>query len=364
MAARTIVLSAGGTGGHLFPAEALAHELNNRGWTIRLATDDRAERFAVKFPADQTHIIRSATFASKKPVAILKTVWELYRGYREARQLYRQFKPSIVVGFGGYPTIPPLVAANRMGIVTLIQEQNAILGRANRLLSSAAKAIAVGFAQVGDDQQLASKIVVTGNPLRPPVMEAAKRSYEQAELGGVFKLLIFAGSQGARFFSECLPQTVALLPEEYRQRLRVVQQARPEDLDAVIANYRQQNFSAEVAPFFDHLPDRIADAHLVISRAGASSVGEIMAIGRPSILVPLPHSLDGDQAANAADLAARGGATIVRQSELSAEKLCAMLVDAMNNPESLATTAKNAKKAAKPDAARHLADLVERIAAG
>lgn len=362
MTERTIFLSAGGTGGHLFPAEALAHELAGRGWKIHLATDRRAQKFTDSFPAEKIHIIRSATFASKNPLAIARTLWELYRGYAESRRLIAQFRPRVVVGFGGYPTIPPLIAARRDGVATLLQEQNAILGRANRFLSAGSDAIAVGFRQVGKDDGLAEKTVVTGNPLRPPVIVAAKRPYVPSTAEGPFNLLVFGGSQGARFFSEILPPALELLSADQRQRLQIIQQARPEDHDGLVAAYNGLNVAGDVAPFFANMPERIADAQLVICRAGASSVAELTAIGRPSILVPLPYSLDGDQAANGADLAGQGGAQIVRQSELTAEKLCAMLVDALNDPQSLAKTAANAKKAAMPDAAIKLADVVEHVA--
>jgi len=364
MNTRTIFLSAGGTGGHLFPAEALAFELKSRDWQIHLATDKRAQRFTDNFPADQIHIIRSSTFVSKMPLAITRTILELYRGYVEARRLFTKYQPDVVVGFGGYPTLPPLYAAKRAGIPSLLQEQNAVLGRTNRLLSSGAKAIAVGFPQLSGKSRFASKIIVTGNPLRPPVLVAAKKPYIPAAVGEEFNLLIFGGSQGARFFSQVLPKALDLMTKQQRQRLKIVQQARPEDQDSLVEHYAKLDIAAEISPFFEHMPDRIADAHLVICRAGASSVAELTAIGRPSILVPLPHSLDGDQAANGADLAAKDGATIIRQSELSAKKLCDLLLDAMNNPENLATIANNAKKAAIADAARRLADLVEHVALG
>ncbi len=361
---KTIFLSAGGTGGHLFPAEALAYALKARGWLVHLLTDQRAEKFTGNFPADETHIIRSATFASKNPIAIAKTLFELFRGYRQAYKLIGKYQPKAIVGFGGYPTVPPLSAAKSAGLPIIIQEQNAILGRANKLMSGPAKAIAVGFLQVGTSGELAVKTVVTGNPLRPPVHEAAIEPYLPSKADDVFNLLIFGGSQGAHFLSVVLPKALALLPEDLRQRLNVVQQARPEDQAEVIAAYKDLDIVAEVSPFFDHMPMRIAKAQLVICRAGASSVAELTAIGRPSILVPLPHSLDGDQAANGADLAGKGGAMLVAQAELSAEKLSAMIADVMGDASRLAKMAATAKLAAMPDASEHLAELVEYVASG
>ena len=361
---RTVFLSAGGTGGHLFPAEALAHELIARDWQVHLLTDKRAEKFTESFPAEKIHIIRSATFASKNPIAVIRTLKELLKGYGQSRRLITQYEPQAIVGFGGYPTLPPLFAARRADIPIILQEQNAILGRANRSLASTAKAIAVGFPQVGTSGDLTNKTVVTGNPLRPPVKQAASRAYSTAGEDDEFNLLIFGGSQGAHFFSVVLPEALALITVAQRQRLRIVQQARPEDEQALTEVYRQLGIDAEVSPFFDHMPMRIADSHLVICRAGASSVAELTAIGRPSILVPLPHSLDGDQAANAADLAGKDGAWIVPQAELSAEKLCTMLLKAMDDPDSLSQMAATAKLAAMPNAAERLAELVEHVARG
>ena len=315
-----IFLCAGGTGGHLFPAEALAHELNDRGWTIYLLTDSRAKRFTTSFPADKIHIIRAATFTSKNPLAIIRTLGVIFAGYRQTRELVVDHDPRVMIGFGGYPTIPPLLAAKRGGVPFVLQEQNAILGRANRMFANSATAIATGFPLIGKDSALGERSVVTGNPLRPPVLEAAKIHYRPPQNGEPFNLLVFGGSQGARFFSQVLPKAIEAMPPPLRNRLHITQQARPEDADALKHYYAENDVRSDVLSFFDDMPQRIADAHLVICRAGASSVAELTAIGRPSILVPLPHSLDGDQAANAAELAAKGGATIVPQSGLDGEK--------------------------------------------
>ncbi len=358
----TILLSAGGTGGHLFPAEALAHELIARGWEIHLATDERAKRFTKSFPASKIHIIRSATFASKNPVAIARTLWALLAGYRQSRKLLSDVSPKAVVGFGGYPTLPPLYAAKRTGVPILLQEQNAVLGRANRWFATASSAIATGFPLMGKDSGLADKTVVTGNPLRPPVLVAAESPYSLAN--EEFKLLVFGGSQGAHFFSQVMPEALSAMAPELIKKLNIVQQARSEDLDGLIEAFARKDIVAEVSPFFDDMPARIANAHLVMCRAGASTVSELATIGRPSILVPFPFALDHDQAANAAELAEQGGATIIKQSELSGEKLAAMLVDAMNNPQRLAATAGSAKRTGIPDAASRLADVVEHVAKG
>lgn len=357
-----VLLAAGGTGGHLFPAEALAHELKGGGWSVHLVTDSRAERFAGKFPAEEIHVVPSATLGSKNPVAVVKTLFTLWRGIRAARRLMMRLKPKVVVGFGGYPTVPPLLAATGMGIPSMIHEQNAVMGRANRALAARVKAIAGGFLpETGGTH--AAKTVTTGNPVRPAVLEAAGVAYD-ASTDGEFRLVVFGGSQGAQFFSAAIPAAVAALGPAGRARLTVTQQARPEDREAVVKAYADLGVPAEVSPFFTDMAARIAGAHLVICRSGASTVSELAVIGRPSILVPYPYALDHDQAANAAALSAGGGARVILQAELSPERLAEILTEAMGDPAGMAAMAANARKAGKPEAARLLASMVEAIAGG
>lgn len=361
--ARLILLSAGGTGGHLFPAQALAHELRDRGDRVHLVTDQRAERFAGDFPADETHVVSSATISSKNPLALLRTSLALFRGLREAGRLLARLRPDAVIGFGGYPTLPPLMAATRAGIPAMIQEQNAVMGRANRFLAGRVNIIAGGFLEPGSGTH-GDKIVTTGNPVRPDVLRAAEVPYEAPLPDGPVRLLIFGGSQGARFFSEAVPAAVDLLPDALRRRVTITQQARPEDVAAVESHYRDRGVTAEIAPFFDNMAECLAKAHLVISRSGASTVSEIAVIGRPAILVPFPYALDHDQAANAAALAAKGGALVQAQSDLTPQKMCDMIGDLVSRPPDLAAMAQNAKSTGKPDAARLLADLVDEMAGG
>ncbi|OYR22277.1 undecaprenyldiphospho-muramoylpentapeptide beta-N-acetylglucosaminyltransferase [Brucella thiophenivorans] len=358
-----IVLAAGGTGGHLFPAEALAHELKSRGWDVHLATDARAQRFAGAFDQDHVHVIRSATIAGRNPIALARTLWSLWQGNLDSRKLFRRLKPKLVAGFGGYPTLPPLYAASNMGVPTLVHEQNAVMGRANKGLAARVKAIAGGFLPAAGGAH-ADKIIATGNPVRAPVLAAAKTSYKPAKEGQRFRLLVFGGSQGAQFFSNAIPEAIALLPEGERARLLITQQARKEDEAAVRAAYQKLRVPADVAPFFNDMPARIADAHFVISRSGASTVSEIAAIGRPAMLVPFPYALDHDQAANALALESAGGCEVVRQSQLTPQRLSEIISSAINEPERLEQQAKAAKSVGKPDAAQLLADLAEAIAAG
>jgi UDP-N-acetylglucosamine--N-acetylmuramyl-(pentapeptide) pyrophosphoryl-undecaprenol N-acetylglucosamine transferase len=363
MAKGTILLAAGGTGGHLFPAEALAHEMIARGWKVHLATDDRAERFAGHFPATEVHPISSATFGSKNPIALAKSFWTIWRGVRQASAVIARIKPEVVIGFGGYPTLPPLYAATRRGVPTIVHEQNAVMGRANRALAGRVTAIAGGFLPEGKGQH-AAKTVVTGNPVRPAVLSAATTPYVPATAGEPFRLLVFGGSQGAQFFSDAIPAAIAALPREQRTRLLVTQQARADDVARVKAAYAELGMVPEVLPFFNDMAARIAAANLVISRSGASTVSEIAVIGRPAFLVPYPYALDHDQAANAAALAAAGGAEVHPQDTLTTERLASLIGDAISQPNRLETMAKAAKSAGKPDAARLLADLAEAIASG
>ncbi|ESY68459.1 MULTISPECIES: undecaprenyldiphospho-muramoylpentapeptide beta-N-acetylglucosaminyltransferase [Mesorhizobium] len=361
MARGVILLAAGGTGGHLFPAEALAHELNERGWSVHLATDDRAERFAGHFPAAAIHPIQSATMGSKNPIVMLGAFWKIWRGVRQASAVIARIKPDAVVGFGGYPTLPPLYAATRRKVPTLIHEQNAVMGRANRALAGRVDAIAGGFLPQ-DTSAAGAKTVTTGNPVRPAVLEAARTPYAASAGEQPFRLLVFGGSQGAQFFSDAMPGAVALLSDAQRKRLVITQQARADDVARVKAAYAALGVAVEVSPFFTDMAARMATAHLVISRSGASTVSEIAVIGRPALLVPYPYALDHDQAANAAALAAAGGGEVHPQSSLSPERIAALIGGLMDNPERLAAMAAGAKSAGRPDAARLLADLTEAIA--
>lgn len=359
---KTVLLSAGGTGGHLFPAQSLAQQLSERGWTVHLATDPRAERFVDQFPAAQVHIIPSATFGGKSPIALARTLFRLLKGYVQAWRVLSKVRPQAVVGFGGYPTVPPLLAAVHRGHPTILHEQNAVMGRANKFLARRVSAIATGFALEKDIHPSSAPVTVTGNPLRDVAHAAAKRDYAAHTKDGPFNLLVFGGSQGARFFSQVIPEALKQLSDQQKKRVNLVLQARPEDAELARASIAELGVSSEVSDFFTDMPHRISQCHLVICRSGASSVSELALIGVPSILVPLPGALDDDQGANASFLAAADGAHLVRQHELTPERLGNLLSDAMEQPERLAIQAENAKKAGVSDAAVRLADLVDQHA--
>lgn len=361
---KTILLTAGGTGGHLFPAQALASELQRRGHTVELATDERADKYGSAFPARKVHLIASETLRGKSPVKLAKTALALLRGTLQSRAVIKSLKPEVVVGFGGYPTFPPMFAAKWTATPTILHESNAVMGRANKMLAEGATALATSLPLVNADPKMASKTEVTGNPVRDAVLEKAASPYPDLGSDDPFHLLVFGGSQGARFFSDCVPEALALLPDAAKQRLRLVQQCRPEDIDRVRAAYEAAGIKAELQSFFQDMPARIAQAHLVISRSGASTVSELTVIGRPSILVPLPGALDQDQLANAAGLQKAGGAWPVAQKDLTPQRLAEEISRLLAEPDLLKAAAAAALGEGKPDAVKRLADLVERVADG
>jgi UDP-N-acetylglucosamine--N-acetylmuramyl-(pentapeptide) pyrophosphoryl-undecaprenol N-acetylglucosamine transferase len=360
---KVAVVAAGGTGGHLFPAQALAEALIARGWTIVLASDERVAGFAGDFPAERRIALSAATYKPGDPIGMARAGFAVMRGALQARAAYREIGPHVVVGFGGYPSAPALVAALWEKRPTVIHEQNAVMGRANRMLAPKVRAIATGFAGIlNREPALAAKATHTGNPVRPAVIAAASTPYPELDTTGPLRLLVFGGSQGARVMSEIVPPAIALLNPDVRARLSIVQQARAEDLEAVRGTYAELDVAADCAPFFADLPQRIAVAHLVVSRSGASTVAELSAIGRPGVLVPLPHALDQDQLANAGMLEAAGGAICIVQRDFTPERLAAEIARLAGDPGRLAAMAAAAKSTGTLDAAERLADLVLKVA--
>jgi UDP-N-acetylglucosamine--N-acetylmuramyl-(pentapeptide) pyrophosphoryl-undecaprenol N-acetylglucosamine transferase len=360
---RCILLAAGGTGGHLFPAAALAAALGRRGAAVELATDDRGFKYSGDFPARAIHALPSATTTGAGALSKARAALVLGAGLASALLLLGRLKPRAVVGFGGYPTVAPLTAAWLIGAPSALHEQNAVIGRANRFLASRVSLIATGFPELqGVDAALAAKARYTGNPVRANVIAAAATPYPDFAEGRL-RVLITGGSQGARVMADVAPAALARLTRQERARIRLAMQARGEDKARVAAACAELSFPVELAEFFADLPQRIAASHLVVARAGASTVSELAVIGRPSILVPFPHALDQDQAANAAALAASGAATVIPQNEFTPERLAELLRGALADPTSLQAAAKAAKAAGVPDAAERLADLVMGIAA-
>jgi UDP-N-acetylglucosamine--N-acetylmuramyl-(pentapeptide) pyrophosphoryl-undecaprenol N-acetylglucosamine transferase len=354
------LLVAGGTGGHLFPALALREVLVRRGWAAHVATDPRVGELVEGVPPSELHRIPSATFSLGSPLGALRGGFTLLNGVRQSRKLLKRVRPSIVVGFGGYPTVPPAVAARMAGIPIVTHEQNAVVGRANRLILRTGAILATGFRDPKRARR-AMRSVFVGNPVRKAIV-AAVRPYDVPTATEPFRLLVFGGSQGAHVFSTLIPAAIGLFPEESRWRVAVVQQARPEDIRQTSEAFAKLDVEAEVAPFFTDMGERIANAHLVICRAGASTVAELAVIGRPAILVPYPHALDHDQAENARVLAEAGGAWLVPEEELTPTVLARRLGDLLEDPDELAIAADAAHEEGRVDAAERLADVVEAVA--
>jgi len=362
VSATSVMLAAGGTGGHLFPALALAQELGRRAIPVDLVTDMRGDRYGGEFPARAVYRVASATLADRTIPGAAKTAWTLLRGIGAAFKLLGEVRPGAVIGFGGYPAFPPLVAAKLRRIPSAVHEQNAVLGRANRMLATRVDAIATSFDPTKHlEGPAVGRARLTGNPVRDLVIDWSSRAYQAPAHDGPFSLLVFGGSQGARFFSDMVPPALALLPPETRAGLFVVQQCREEDLAAVEQAYRAAGVRAHLATFFPNLPEEMAKAHLVIGRAGASTVAELTVMGRPAILVPLPHAIDNDQLNNAKRLAESGGAWCIEQKDLTPERLAGALSRLFGAPDTLAQAAAAAKRQGRPDAVLRLADLVEEL---
>lgn len=360
----TFVLMAGGTGGHLFPAMALAQELRRRGHDIQLMTDHRVSSYGDAFPARDVFVVPSATPSVRNPLKFAAAAFTILWGVTVAFGRLGGRRADVVVGFGGYPVFPPFLAARLRGIPGILHEQNAVMGRANAALARFARMLALSFPKTARTEPYASKCVVTGNPVRDRVREAvaAVPEYPALEPDGPLRVLVFGGSQGARAFADLVPPAVATLPPELRARLRISQQCRPEDLDRVAEAYRQARVNVELAPFFDDLPMRMAQSHLVVSRAGASTIAELCVVGRPAILIPLPGSIDADQKNNALVMEAAGGAWVAEQATLSPQSLGTRLNSLFGEPETLRQAASAARSLGRPDAVERLADLAEQLA--
>jgi UDP-N-acetylglucosamine--N-acetylmuramyl-(pentapeptide) pyrophosphoryl-undecaprenol N-acetylglucosamine transferase len=355
------VIAAGGTGGHLFPAQALAEVMVARGWRVLLATDDRVQNLAGDFPAERRIALSTATYRPGDPLGAVKAGLAILRGVLQARVALQAIDPAVVVGFGGYPSLPALIAAITQRRPTVIHEQNAVMGRANRLLARGVTAVACAFPTLQKaPARVQARAVVVGNPVRPEIRALADRPYEPPK--GEFRLLVTGGSQGARLLSELVPAAIAALPEPVRLKLKVQQQTRKESLESARKTYANAMVQAEIAPFFRDMAGRLASAHLVIGRAGASTVCEIAVAGRPAILVPLKIALDDDQGQNARLLADAGAAEVAREDTLDRDSLAAALKQLVTHPARLAKMAAAARSVARPDAADRLADLVEKTA--
>lgn len=358
---RQFVLAAGGTGGHMVPAAALAEELKRRGHRVDLVSDERGVRFPGLFEGVETHVLPAGRMQGG-PVGWYRAGRAMWAGRAQAIGLYEKLKPAAVIGFGGYPALPALLAAFNKKIPTAVHEQNAVLGRVNRLVSGKVDAIATSYGEV---ERLAEKhrgkVTLTGNPVREEVLALRDRPYPMLEEDSIFRMLVTGGSQGASVLSQVVPDGLAMLPVNFRRRLQVTHQARVEDIDRARAKYAELSIAADLATYLPDLPEHLAWAHLVIARAGASTIAELTAAGRPAILVPLPTATDDHQTDNAREIAEAGGARVIAQSQFTPVELAKQMQKLGLDPEALQNAAARARSCGHPDAARDLADLVENI---
>lgn len=363
MTAPLIWLSTGGTGGHVFPAEALAEVLLSRGYRVTFLVDGRTADVKNRFPQATTHVLPSASPSRRGILQKLDAAWKLAAGIGQAWRLAAREKPKAVVSFGGYASIPAAVAARLHRIPLVLHEQNAVLGRAHRLMLCRASRVALSFARtIHADITSCNRMVHTGNPVRAGVRTVRDLPYPMPRADGPITILITGGSLGAKIFSEVVPAALALLPDVLRGRLEIIQQCREEDLSAVRNTYRRAGINAVLSPFFPDMPQRLAIAHLVIARSGASTCAELMVVGRPSILVPLPSAADDHQAVNAEFLVDAGAAWLLPQAMLTPEHLAEKLAHILQSLEGLAQAAAAARALGKPDAAELLADVVAEFA--
>jgi UDP-N-acetylglucosamine--N-acetylmuramyl-(pentapeptide) pyrophosphoryl-undecaprenol N-acetylglucosamine transferase len=345
----------------MFPAQALAEALTERGWRVVLATDERGAVYADRFPAEKRIALSAATYRNGDPIGMARAGIQIARGVMQARSAFKVIDPAIVVGFGGYPSLPALLAALSAKRPAMIHEQNAVLGRVNRLLAPRMQAIASAFPTLEKaSSEVLARTQVVGNPVRPEISALFDQAYEAPT--GDIRLLITGGSQGARILSELIPEAIARLPEALRYRLKIQQQTRKESLESARQAYAEALVDAEIAPFFRDMAGRLSSAHLVIGRAGASTVSELAAAGRPSLLIPLKIAMDDHQRFNAKLLTDVGAAMVLAEDDATVEAMASLLERLLTDPEGLTRMAKAAHAVAIPDGAARLADLVEQTA--
>ncbi|MCJ2185537.1 undecaprenyldiphospho-muramoylpentapeptide beta-N-acetylglucosaminyltransferase [Novosphingobium beihaiensis] len=387
---RHYVLAAGGTGGHLIPAFALAAELHQRGHHVALITDERGAAIPGKPDYLTSHVLPPGRIAGKNPIGWLKGARGIWQGRSMALRLFDSFQPSAVVGFGGYPAMPTMLAARSAGLPIVLHEQNAVLGRVNRYFAGKVDAIATSCEEVDLlDSKYADKVTLVGNPVRADVLTLRDQPFPEFAEDSLFRILVTGGSQGARVLSQVVPDGLAMLPPTLRSRLQVIQQCRAEDIEAVRQRYAVHGIPAELATYFEDMAERLAGAHLFVGRSGASTIAELTAVGRPAILIPLPYAMDDHQSANAREIVAAGGARVIRQPAITTENadkyrgdrrnallreqadllqkmakdVCLQIEAIAKNPQTLANAAHAAWNCGYPKAASDLADLVESFGA-
>ena len=358
------VLAAGGTGGHMVPAHALASELKARGHGVLVITDNRGSKIPGLFEDVLVHVLPAGRLGGG-PIATVKSMFSVMAGRSEAKAIYRSHRPDAVVGFGGYPAFPALLAASSMGIPTVLHEQNAVLGRVNRLLAGKAQAIGTAFSEIDRMKpQYRDKIVLVGNPVRDAIAKVGQMPFPAFDDIAPLKILVTGGSQGATILGKVVPSGLGMLDQSLRHRLQVVQQCRPDDIEEIRARYAELAIPAELTTYILDMPEKLADAHLVIARAGASTIAELTAAGRPAILIPFGAATDDHQTANAREMTRAGGARAIAQDDFTPETLARQIEAIASDPEAIANAAARSLSVGRPNAASDLADVVERVGGG
>ncbi|WP_294172609.1 undecaprenyldiphospho-muramoylpentapeptide beta-N-acetylglucosaminyltransferase [uncultured Sphingomonas sp.] len=356
------VLAAGGTGGHMIPAHALAAELKRRGYGVLLITDERGKRIPGLFEGVPIEVLAAGRI-TRNPLALLRGMRSVLKGRADARALYAKHRPDAVIGFGGYPAFPALLAAGSLNVPTVLHEQNSVLGRVNRLLAGSAEVIATAYSQIERLKAThKAKAVLVGNPVRESVVRIGQQPFPAFDEYSPLKLLVTGGSQGASVLGQVVPAGLGALEPSLRHRLQVVQQCRPDDIEQVRDAYRTLEIPAELSTYIEDMPAKLSDAHLVIARSGASTIAELTVAGRPAILVPLPIATDDHQTFNAREMDRAGGARMIAQKEFTPATLARQIGALAADPEALANAAARALSVGRPNATRDLADLVERVA--
>ncbi|MZR32484.1 undecaprenyldiphospho-muramoylpentapeptide beta-N-acetylglucosaminyltransferase [Sneathiella litorea] len=359
---KQVVLASGGTGGHIFPARALAEELTARGFTVTLITDMRGEKYDELFPGVTVLQVKSGSPSIGGFIGKVKAVGALILGFLQSRKILRRIKPLAVVGFGGYPSMPPAAAAASLGIPLVLHEQNAVLGRVNKLLAGYAKIVATSFDHTeSPDNEIADKMIYTGNPVRRAILPLFDKGYKSPVSGGPINLLVLGGSQGATVLSEVVPEALSALSADLKSRIHVTQQCRAEDIEKVRAFYQENGIDANLACFFENVAQLLEECHLAITRSGASTLSELTVAGRPSLLVPYKHAMDDHQRKNGENAVARGAARLILQDDFTVEEVSRQLTYLLMHPDCLSVMANAATSIGEIHAAEKLADLVERF---
>ena len=355
-----VLLAAGGSGGHLFPAMALAKQLMKEGCDVRILTDHRGARFKGEDTPYPIDIINSATLGGGL-IGKIKTIFHLGLGVLQSAKIIKKFKPDVVVGFGGYPAFPPLLAAQKMNVPTILHEANAILGKANQMLAKGATKLALSLPATKGMDVLQDKCVVTGLPIRDEIIAAQNTPYPKLDDKSDLNIFIMGGSQGASIFSDVLPDAISMLPEHIQARLNIVQHCREEDLQRTEEAYKKTKATATLKTFFDDVPDQLKACHLFIGRSGASSVSEVAIVGRPAIFVPMNHA-DMQQKVNADVVADVGGGWVMLQDGFTAKALSTRLETLIVQPDTFKTAATKSASVGQPNATKNLAKLVKSLA--